>query len=329
MKKVLLAILVIGCYGQMYAQGDSIRQYLTDALDLMKQYSVNKNKLNWTEIYASAQQKAAKASKIRDTYPAIREALGKLGDAHSNFYPPQAVAALYLGYRATNQEFPIAEASLIDGRYAYITVPAIGCLNMDDWHEYITRILQQLDSLDQKDPQGWIIDLRNNNGGMLQPMYAAFHPFFGAKKLIGSRDVDQQDRFYTFRKNTMYYGKRKLEQFSLPKIRIRHTSKPVIILTSKQTGSSGEFMTIAFRNLPNTQLLGTYTNGLTSDNTEHKLADGAFLVLTEGSVVDRKGRLYDEVGKGVAPDIEFNDTGNTTLMLEKAKALIDAAGKRR
>lgn len=60
MKKVLLAIVVIGGYGQMYAQ----KRFNTAIPDLMKQYSVNKHQLNRTEIYVCAQQKTAKASKI-------------------------------------------------------------------------------------------------------------------------------------------------------------------------------------------------------------------------------------------------------------------------
>lgn len=46
------------------------------------------------------------------------------------------------------------------------------------------------------------------------------------------------------------------------------------------------------------------TQGLTSDNSEFKLSDESFLVLTTGSIVDQNGKDYSDVGKGISPDMK-------------------------
>ena len=61
--------------------------YLTAALDIMQQHSVNRKKINWTNL---RQQTFAFGAKTpADTYSAIRYALTALGDHHSFFLEPQ------------------------------------------------------------------------------------------------------------------------------------------------------------------------------------------------------------------------------------------------
>lgn len=93
---------------------------------------------------------------------------------------------------------------------------------------------------------------------------------------------------------------------------------------NKKTGSSGEFVTIALSGLKNATLLGVNTTGLTSANQEHKLADSAFLVLTEGSTIDYKGKAFDVVGKGVTPNILFEKVKDNEAIIKKAKEIIDS-----
>src|SRR5436309_2828061 len=67
------------------------RAYLTAALDIMQQYSVNRTKIKWTKLRQQAFVDANGAKTPTDTYVAIQLALGALGDHHSSFLdPPQA-----------------------------------------------------------------------------------------------------------------------------------------------------------------------------------------------------------------------------------------------
>lgn len=324
LRKHLYVLLLLLFSLNATAQSDSIKSYLITALNLMKSKSINKNKLDWDLIYKTSLEEVQDAKTIKDTYPVILAALDKLGDSHSKLYPPEAVASLFLGYRATGQAFPYAAHKMIDGHYGYLSVPGIGCYNFKDWDEYAESLLKGIQELDNNDLRGWIIDLRENIGGMLLPMYAGLNPFFEAPDLVGSRDADGKDGYYGFKNNAVYFRGELQHTFDIPKVKLKHKDKPIIVLISKSTASSAEFIAIAFSGLSNTKFLGSYTNGLTSDNTEHKLSDGAFLVLTEGTIINGKKELFDEVGKGIRPDIVV-DTQNEEKVMDAAKDEINHA----
>lgn len=325
------AFLLLGLSLATYtanAQADSVKNYVTVALDLMKNRSVNKNKINWTEVYDSSYKAIANAKTIRATYPTLEAVIKQLGDAHSNFYKPELVSFILKRYSENGQKLPLVEAKIIDQQYGYFTIPAIGSYNFTDWQEYVSHALTEIEKLDQQPLKGWIIDLRANEGGMLLPMYAALSPFVENKKLMGARNADGKDTYFNIKKGVIYEGKKIVHRFAIKVPKIKQLQKPIIVLTSKTTASSGEFITIALSGLKNATILGTNTGGLTSANQEHKLADNAFLVLTEGSTIDYKGTAFDVVGKGVTPNIKFDQTKDTEAILKKAAEIINTNSKK-
>src|SRR6516225_3751722 len=63
--------------------------YLTAALDIMEQRSVNRKHINWTNLRQQTFAMANGAKTPADTYSAIQVALTELGDHHSFFLEPQ------------------------------------------------------------------------------------------------------------------------------------------------------------------------------------------------------------------------------------------------
>jgi len=305
------------------AQVDSIKTYVTVALDLMKARSVNKNKINWKALYAVSYQATEKAKTFRDTYPTLENAIKQLGDSHSNFYRPEQVSFVFKRYSENGQKLPLSEVKLIDGKYGYLTIPAIGCYNFTDWQEYVNFTLSEIKRLDENALNGWIIDLRANEGGMFFPMYAALSPFVENKKLVGSRNSDFIDTYFKIKDGKLYEGQKLTHQFKIVSQKLKNKNKPIVVLISKKTASSGEFITIALSGLKNATLLGTNTMGLTSANQEHRLADNAFLVLTEGSTIDHKGKAFDVVGQGVTPNISFEKVKDNDAIMDRAKEIIN------
>jgi carboxyl-terminal processing protease len=88
------------------SQSDSIKNYVTTAFDLMKTRSVNKNKIDWTNVYASSYESIVTAKTIKETYPTIDKVIKQLGDAHSNFYRPEQVSFLLKRYIENGQQLP-------------------------------------------------------------------------------------------------------------------------------------------------------------------------------------------------------------------------------
>jgi carboxyl-terminal processing protease len=83
-------------------------------------------------------------------------------------------------------------------------------------------------------------------------------------------------------------------------------------LTDNATGSSGEAITIAFKNRPNTKSLGLPTCGLSTANQGFTLSDKGQLLLTTSTMADRNSNKY---GAEVAPDLMESDP---SLMVQKA-----------
>jgi C-terminal processing protease CtpA/Prc len=67
--------------------------------------------------------------------------------------------------------------------------------------------------------------------------------------------------------------------------------KKIMVLTGSRTCSSGEIVALAFKGLPNVQLIGEATAGLTTANSTYQLSNNAMLVLSVCREADRTGRL--------------------------------------
>ena len=303
-KSLLVAIFImLSVVNRSFAQADSIKNYLMDALKIMQTKSVNKAKIDWNAVQRKALSGVIKAKNIRDTYPIIKEALNALNDSHSNFYEPEKVRAYTLGYRATGQSFPVIKSEMKANKYAYINLPDIGSFNNDDWNEYLNEFYRQVNLLHQQTPKGWIIDLRENFGGMLYPMYAAVAPFLDEANVVGIKDAEGKIEYFNYKNYKFYEGKKASKYFIITEKQPKKIKRPVAILVSKKTGSSAEFITAAFVGQKRAVIIGENTQGLTSGNQEYKLADGAFIALSIGNTINREGKEYAKVGEGIVPNI--------------------------
>jgi carboxyl-terminal processing protease len=72
------------------------RDYLNRALDIIQKNSV-KRQTNWDEFRRLTIEKAGDAKTTADTYPAIRDAIKRLGDNHSSLFTPEDLKAMEAG----------------------------------------------------------------------------------------------------------------------------------------------------------------------------------------------------------------------------------------
>lgn len=321
MKRILITLvfsLLLGI-GRLFSQETAV-SYVEKAIQLMEENSVNKKSVDWAAIRVKYLKQAREKKTVRETYPIIRDILGSLGDQHSKLYEPEVIVDYLKRFKDVGAPFPYPKDSLINRTMAYISVPAIGNLNQNDWNEYVQTFYDKVEKLDKSNPKVWIIDLRNNEGGMFSPMLKAIRPFLDRDDASGSSDNAGDISFFNSRKDGIYFGKRKIATIPVPDIIIRNKNKPIYILTNKVTASSGEFVVASFREQKNVTIVGSNTMGLTSDNSEFKLPDNAFLVITTGTLVDRTKYLYKEVGKGIPADIEIKND-QLTPYISKIKEL--------
>lgn len=302
-KLLLLALLTIFCTNKIFAQ-ETPASYVEKAIQIMEQNSVNKKGIDWATIKKDALKTAHEKKEIKETYPIIRDILEKLGDHHSKLYEPEVVADYLKRHKDVGLPFPYPKDSLIDKKIAYISVPAIANFNQEDWDEYVKTFYEKVKNLDKSNPTIWIIDLRNNEGGMFSPMLKAIYPFLDTDHVVGSMDNSEGTNFYSKKNSDIFFGKQKIASIPIPDITLKNKNKPIYVLTNKRTASSGEFVVASFVGQKNVKIVGCNTMGLTSDNSEFKLPDNAFLVLTTGTLINRQKQAYKEVEKGISADIE-------------------------
>ncbi|MFZ4929304.1 S41 family peptidase [Chryseobacterium sp. Mn2064] len=302
--KLLYTIIIcfLLCNQHINAQ-DNPKKYMTDAILLMKQHSVNKGKINWDALTAEGMNAIKDKKTIKETYPAIINSLKSLEDHHSGFYPPEMVEAYMKTYEESGLKFPFPHDSLINGNLGYITLPAIGNLNQDDWNLYVSDFYKKIKLLDAKKLKAWIIDLRDNDGGMFSPMFKAIQPFLDQQNVAGSKDNNGKISYYKYKDKNIFFDNTIIATIEIKQIELKNKSLPIFVLVSKKTASSGEFVTAALIGQKNVKVVGINTQGLTSDNSEFRLSDGAILKLTTGTLINRKHEEYREIGKGMTPDI--------------------------
>ncbi|WP_300664629.1 S41 family peptidase [Fluviicola sp.] len=297
---------------------DNPQKYLEEAIGIMKQNSVNKGKINWDKLSKEAMDSLLNKKTNEEVYPIIIQAITQLGDYHSKFVQPEIVQAYMKTYNELGFDFPYPQDSLIDDQIAYITLPALGNLNAEDWKLYVSDFYKKTEILDSKNPKAWVIDLRENDGGMFSPMFKAIQPFLDVQKAIGSKDTDGQINYFTSKNEHIFFGNHLIATITIPTIKLKNNHIPVFILVSKKTASSGEFVAASFVGQKNAKIIGVNTQGLTSDNSDFQLSDGAILILTTGNLVDRKEHEYSEIGKGISPDIEVK-TDELTAYINAVK----------
>lgn len=147
-----------------------------------------------------------------------------------------------------------------------------------------------------KDVNGYIIDLRHNDGGDFTYCYSE----------IG-RLVDEER--YVFRSKTKN-GKGDNDYTAWHRWSVfpegAYVDKPIAVLTDRYTISAGERAVMAFDVLPNVTMMGDTTNGAHATLVGRELANGWFYSLVTQKVELADGESYE--GIGIAPDVLVKNT---------------------
>ena len=141
--------------------------------------------------------------------------------------------------------------------------------------------------------QSVLVDLRDNTGGNMYPMLA------GLSSLLPDEDL-----FQFVEKNGSKSAVSRsdvLQQLGLDQTDEKAKKVPIAVLTNERTGSSGEMTVLAFKGLENVKIFGQPTASYTTGNNYYQLYDGAVLLLTTSSILDRTGKLYEN--EAIQPDV--------------------------
>jgi C-terminal processing protease CtpA/Prc len=187
-----------------------------------------------------------------------------------------------------------------------VKVPGFFGLDSEQGKRYATKIQEIIGRLGKNQPDGWIVDLRENNGGNLWPMLAGLGPLLGAEtvggfKTPGSDEVEK----WKYKDGKSSIG-------SMLTCESNHVHAPIgaqvpmAVLTGPMTGSAGEALVIAFSGRSNTRTFGRETLGVPFANKTYILPDGSQLLIAAQYLVNRNGKVVEN--GTIKPDEQVEDS---------------------
>lgn len=189
---------------------------------------------------------------------------------------------------------------LLDDGVGYLKVVGIGGGDVKKQADFIRKGLVDLKA---KGVDKWILDLRFNGGGNMEPMIAGLAPLLGDGYIGGAMDNKNQiTRNYHIKDGQFDNAGRIVCEMKNTSMISR--DEKVAVLLSRYTISSGELVAVAFKGRENTRFIGEETAGYTTGNGYEYLNDELILIISEDVYMDRNKVRYD--GKvGVDEKIEF------------------------
>lgn len=293
--------------------------FIQEAVAIAQKNSIVRDSLNWTDVRERLLLTASGAKTTKDCYPAIHLLVANLyakGDIHSGFYPPEFSRRL----KQENLDPKQPESKYLGNSVAYINVPGFSSVNKKIGEAFATAIQTMIFKLDSAYTiTKWIVDLRENTGGNMYPMIAGLGPLF---------DQDTLGYFYlpaTGGREAWYYrhGASGCKDTDLCKVQqpyqLRRKPSSILVLSGRQTASSGEMTLMSFKGQTNVVTVGAPSAGYSTGNASHRLADGSVLNLCESYCSDRHRKIYTGA---IKPDVEVNaGDHDTDAVLEYALKL--------
>ncbi|MEM7087311.1 MAG: S41 family peptidase [Bacteroidota bacterium] len=295
--------------------------YISAAIDSIKLHSLRKDSVDFDQLKRKALLIAGDAKIPEDNYLATRFLLSSMEDHHS-FFMTANERTLWEGNDGDNDEV-VADILLSQaqkkGRYGYISVPGFHGNDSALKKTFADTLQKQLRELYASNIEGWIVDLRSNDGGNMHPMLAGLEPLFSSDTLGFLVNVHGEKEAW---------GRNELFKKEDPEsyVEVEHPVSfekqlPMAVLYGSATGSSGEIVIISFIGNYKTKSFGQPSFGLTTGNGEFEMPDGSYLFLASTHMADRNGTIYS---KRVTPDVVFEkDESNPNLEIEKAIDWLD------
>ncbi|GBU28294.1 carboxy-terminal processing protease [Treponema sp. R8-4-B8] len=252
--------------------------------------------------------------------------LKELNDPHVGLFAPGKFVGSY--YDSYNEDFNLStvKSYLIEngnseyknflyGRflkkpdigYIYIALFTDEEFEQDDheWGRAIDNILHSLASVN-----AIVLDVRNNRGGEIFIMeYIASHfaseqkDYMKARMKTGPGPNDlSAPKIYTIR------------PFSTVSGNMYNYTKPVVLLTNRNSVSAAEWFAMALRTQSNVTHTGTPTCGALSSRKDRSMINGWYYSISPERVTDMDGNYYE--GIGISPYEEHiiaNKTGDEQL----------------
>jgi carboxyl-terminal processing protease len=303
MRSPALFIVLLAALGASAEPPPAVQQALTRMLAHAESTSMYRNRVDWPVTRAEVRRLADTATTIPALAPALRHLLRALGDEHGRVMHGGRPIAYYYGepkphLAGFNAElnnriqyataFPF-RAELVGTQVGYVRI--VG-LPMGDNTAMAKNIEDAVCRLNRQGATHWIIDLRYNGGGNLNPMAEGIAAIIGDGPVGGWKGVTRaEDGVWSITNGDFVnagYSVHLSNGCRMP------ATRRVAVLTSVHTASSGEALAVMFKGRNNTRFFGSKTLGMITVTDWTVISDSTAMAISVGSYRDRTGRVYDQ-----------------------------------
>lgn len=290
------------------APSTEVALYIHEYFDIVYENSIITDKNFISNLKSETMYLCSDSVEKKECYKVLKEyTTKKLNDHHSFFTTPEEWKAMmekgkHPRIGKTFQELP--SGKIMKENIGYISIPMFISNDQKLIAQYADTLQKIIAKFDKREVNGYIIDLSSNGGGNSMPMIAGVGPLIGngvcgysfsgdgsIRKRIYNDGWTGWDTSLVFQKVNPYH--------------LLNPNKPIAIIYSNETGSSGEVVALAFVGLPNVKSFGQQTAGITTRVDNFEMSDGAFLNLVSGVDADRNKNKF---GGTIKPDFETKDT---------------------
>lgn len=334
MKKLWLLMLLTAATHSAYCQTapaplpDSVKIFLDKSLTLLETYSLERGTVDWPQLRQTVYQKAQGAQSVRELLPIYPYVFEQLKDDHGwltykgKTYKWRNTARPAYANTAVKEALakkPGVLVKMLPGNVGYIQLPGINAGGSLQAMRDAAQVVQ--DSLCRINPdkvKAWIIDLRLNDGGAMAPMLAGIAPLIGDGYLGGFVDKDgKPDEQWYLKQGNFYMDTMQVTTLQ-NRCPLKRTDKPIAMLLSGMTASSGEIVAISLKGRLGTRFFGEPTYGATTANESYRISGSSYLTIAGLQETDRNKVVYLP---NVVPDVLITGGDNFTDLSKDAKVV--------
>lgn len=286
---------------------------LDSIISVAKEHSLYKNKVDWNDL-ESEMKLRLKSDSLNAIIKPVEYMFSQLEDFHGALY---LYGNRYNSFYKSEYHYPVdrnvynkinstsseIKGQVIDKQIAYLKIPHFYTTNQEQISEYTSQIRNTICDLKNKNPAGWIIDLRLNIGGNMYPMISGLGELFPNLKLGGdSKDGKKYHSEWYIKNGNLHMWD---SPMTSSKISCNfdennvNADKKVVFLIGRYTSSSGEAVASAFKGQKNTRLIGEITSGWSSTTGWFPITDNVLFSPTIAYFMSKDSTLHED---GVIPD---------------------------
>ncbi|NEP02778.1 MAG: PDZ domain-containing protein [Symploca sp. SIO2E9] len=162
----------------------------------------------------------------------------------------------------------------------------VGYISLDEFSSHAAEQMRKaIQNLNEQNVDGYVLDLRNNPGGLLYASIEIARMWLGTGKIVSTIDRIGGKQEYSANRTAL-------------------TELPLAVLVNGNSASASEILTGALQDNQRAIVIGSPTFGKAVVQSVHSLSDGSGLAVTISRYYPPSG--IDINHKGIAPDIELN-----------------------